>query len=105
MVENIKVSNISPYELQLDWDAPASGCLPDKYIAEYKLQNQDQCLPMYGNMRVQVRNVTNTSGTLSNLKPYSTYMIYVTGLNSAGNSTTAMSIWTTPEAGETSFVM
>ena len=76
-VSNVVVSTDSTSQLTVTWDEPSALCLADEYQVEFEITDGDQCdadadpptvLPW--------QDVTYV--TLTELKAYSTYRIFVT---------------------------
>ena len=65
------------------WDEPIA-CNVTDYRVEYELTNQDQCQEIEDPQRVILGYVVLTKVALTDLLPYSTYIVYITPRNDAG---------------------
>ena len=84
----------SPDELRVSWSESTSNpCLADGYIIRYNLINRDQCMEEVGEMIE--RRTDNLTVVLDNLYPYSTYIVEVTAINTAGESVAVSAMQTT----------
>ena len=68
---------VSSTALEVSWEAPTESCTVHvEYIFEYRLTNRDQCQPSDSNNGI-MESVSETTTTLTNLHPYSSYEIEV----------------------------
>ena len=76
-VTDLNVVAVSSSVLKVSWKAPGESCSANtKYKVEYRLADRDQCQPSESDERVGM-SVSETTFSLSNLFPHSTYEIRV----------------------------
>ena len=82
--------------LLTDWIGP-EDCVVNSYIVSYQLTNQDQCLPIEGDLTQET--TTDTSILLQRLEAYSTYEVSVSAINDGGEGEIETGSGITSESG------
>ena len=77
----------SPTELRVAWQPPQSFCMATSYLVQYELTYADQCTAVIVE-RVDYGVMYATFSVVTGLIPYSTYSVYVTAMNEAGDGPT-----------------
>ncbi|XP_072041080.1 netrin receptor unc-40-like [Amphiura filiformis] len=95
-ISDLRITGFDSESFDMTWTAPDTGCPANTYLVRNTLINQDQC--MYSNDEIQITAVTSASYSAVILIPYSTYMVDITPVNSAGSGTTTSIQVTTNEA-------
>ncbi len=101
-VQSLSISQTtSPSELDIEWDEQIlNNCPTSLYHVEYELINEDQCLEIIDPIRFNDNDTTETSTTITGLKAYSTYRVFITAENEAGKGLSEVIEGTTNETGK-----
>ncbi|XP_033636860.1 receptor-type tyrosine-protein phosphatase F-like [Asterias rubens] len=93
-VTGLTISRIRHDQLEVSWTAPGTNtdnpCLAADYLVTYELTNLEQCQKV-DDAGVSSLNTPDTSVIIEGLKAHSTYRVYVTPRNEAGNGTATTS--------------
>ena len=83
-VRNLTTENISSHSWILSWNPQTTNnCPTEDYLIEYELVDFGLCIA--NRTRRSYANVTNTSITIDELWPYSTYIVSVYSRNNKGS--------------------
>ncbi|XP_072040595.1 receptor-type tyrosine-protein phosphatase delta-like [Amphiura filiformis] len=90
--------------IEINWDPIADYPCPGlNYMVEYELINKDQCKLENDQSRIRLADdINQSSARLTGLEFYSTYLVYIRAIHSAGNGQPLLSVAQTGETAPTS---